>query len=104
MFLLQSIVFITLSVLRVFASKTTRYSDVDVILTCAQLLRLYNTIFAHLPVNLNSVRFKYSLTISVLFSCVLNNILKVKIVAPACALFTNNSFLLLLRNLSNDKY
>lgn len=45
MFLLQFIVFLTLSVLRVFASKITSYANVDVILTGAQLLRPYNTIF-----------------------------------------------------------
>lgn len=104
MFLLQFIVFLTLSVLRVFASKTTRYADVDVILTGAQLLRPYNTIFCtpSSKYKLRTVQiFTYSFSA---FLCVLINILKVKIVAPACAMFTNNSFLLLLRNLSNDKH
>ena len=45
-FLFQLIVFFTLSVLRFFASISSRYADVDVILIGAQLFRPCNTIFA----------------------------------------------------------
>lgn len=69
-FLLQLIVFLALSVLRFFASETTRYDDVDVILTGAQLLSPYTTIFSR-PSSKSILRtvqiFTYSL--SAFFLC-----------------------------------